>query len=105
MINLFINGLSGADFYNEVTKKFYSESQEDFNLLAHKSNKRINFQIRVHLDYIQSSLTVDLKVIFFSAGRIERDYCTYFLHSDMYADIDKIEGILTAFACGTGYGC
>ena len=105
MVNLFINGLSGADFYNEATKKFYSESQEGFNLPAHEINKRINFQIRMDLDYIQSSSTVDLKVIFFSTGRIERDYCTYFRHSDMYADIDKIEGILTAFACGIGFGC
>ena len=102
---LFKNNLSAGNFYLEVTKDFYRETQEGFDLLADEFNSRINPRFGVSILWIRDTRILKIVINYSGSDSSARMYSCCFFHSTIYSDIARIEDILTAFACGLGFEC
>lgn len=92
-----------GDFYLEITRQFYPETQEGLNLLADDINSRIDPRIDVSLAWYRDTKIIKAIYNYSASDSASRSYSCVFRHSTMYSSIARILDVLAAFACGIGY--
>lgn len=100
--NLFKFGFNRLDCYKDLSDKSYAETQEGYNLLAKDFNALIDSHFELSLDMDNELMDINIHFIGFRIFT-ERSYRVSVERRNIYADINQVLTVLTAFASGLGY--
>lgn len=104
--NLFKFGFNRLDCYKDISNQSFSDSdsQEDYNLIAKSFRSLIDSHFELSIETDNEFMEI---YIHFIGDRFipERSYRTYIERHNIYADINQVLTVLTAFASGLGYDC
>lgn len=101
---LFRFDFNRLDCYKSLSDNFYAETKEGYNLLAKDFKELLNSHFELSIDIDNEFMEI---YIHFIGSRVftERSYRTYVERHNIYADINQVLTVLTAFASGIGYDC